>query len=74
MELEIFTGRTHQIRVHMSSLGHPVIGDHLYGGLDPMADRQLLHSWKLELIHPETKEVESYIADIPADIKSVIEI
>lgn len=74
VELELFTGRTHQIRVHMSSIGHPVVGDHLYGGLDPMADRQLLHSWKLELIHPETKEVVRYTAEIPADIKSVIEI
>lgn len=74
IELELFTGRTHQIRVHMSSIGHPVVGDHLYGGLDPMAKRQLLHSWKLELIHPETKEVVKYTAEIPDDINSIIKI
>lgn len=69
VKLELFTGRTHQIRVHMSSIGHPVLGDHLYGGLDKTADRQLLHSWKLELIHPDSKEKVCYEAPIPKDME-----
>ncbi|MFZ7946428.1 MULTISPECIES: RluA family pseudouridine synthase [Bacillaceae] len=49
------TGRTHQIRVHLSHFGHPIIGDTLYGG-QPVVNRQALHAAKLEFIHPMTKE------------------
>lgn len=47
VELELFTGRTHQIRAHMSLNGHPILGDTLYGGEDRRAKRQLLHAYKL---------------------------
>lgn len=58
VELELQTGRTHQIRVHMSYLGHPLIGDTLYGG-KPLAPRQALHAVKLTLHHPITNEMIS---------------
>ena len=48
------TGRTHQIRVHMSYIGHPLVGDTLYGKPSPLIDRQALHCYKLEFIHPIT--------------------
>jgi 23S rRNA pseudouridine1911/1915/1917 synthase len=49
------TGRTHQIRVHLSYLGHPIVGDTLYGGM-PIVKRQALHAVKLEFLHPFTQE------------------
>tara|TARA_Y100001970_G_scaffold42386_1_gene52806 strand:+ start:1424 stop:2335 length:912 start_codon:yes stop_codon:yes gene_type:complete len=48
IELELHTGRTHQIRVHMQAIGHPIIGDKLYGKKSSLIDRQLLHAYKLE--------------------------
>jgi RluA family pseudouridine synthase len=59
---EPLTGRTHQIRVHLAHLGNPVIGDVLYGG--PPSGRLWLHAWKLELLHPETKEIIEIKADL----------
>lgn len=54
--LQLETGRTHQIRVHMSYLGHPLCGDTLYGGTRQKIDRQALHSEQLSFIHPLTQE------------------
>ena len=62
------TGRTHQIRVHLSSLGHPILGDTLYGKKDTNIPRQLLHAHKVKFIHPLTKEPLTYTAPIPNDI------
>lgn len=57
VELKLETGRTHQIRVHMSHIGHPLIGDHLYGGYNPaLLDRQALHAYKLCFRHPVSGE------------------
>ena len=50
------TGRTHQIRVHFSSIGHPLLGDSLYYQRSPLINRQALHAYQLKLIHPITKE------------------
>jgi 23S rRNA pseudouridine1911/1915/1917 synthase len=87
--LEIFpqTGRTHQIRVHLSSIGHPVLGDPLYGRKgrpgtihDPVLkecvkkmDRQALHAQRLEFTHPRTGERVQFISPIPQDMKEVLE-
>lgn len=76
MECRIETGRTHQIRVHMASLGSPVIGDKTYGKsaldkqLDPIPARQMLHAWKLALYHPVTNERMHFEAPLPADLVS----
>jgi 23S rRNA pseudouridine1911/1915/1917 synthase len=86
--LEIFpkTGRTHQIRVHLSSIGHPVLGDPLYGRKgrpgaihDPALkeslkklNRQALHAQRLELTHPQTGERVQFVAPIPEDMSIVL--
>ena len=73
VELLLETGRTHQIRVHMSYTGHPVTGDTLYGGDDPdVIGRQALHAAKLSLIHPITKEPVEFEAPLPSDMKEAI--
>ena len=70
----IETGRTHQIRVHMASLGCPVIGDRVYGKsaldkrLDPVPQRQMLHAWKLALWHPTKGVKMEFTAPIPPDM------
>jgi len=57
------TGRTHQIRVHFSYIGHPVVGDTLYGG--PPAERMMLHAWTLSLVHPATMQRVTFEASPP---------
>lgn len=66
------TGRTHQIRVHFSHIGHPILGDTLYGSPSELINRQALHSYKLTFIHPVTKKVLSLEAPLPNDIKNII--
>lgn len=74
VELLLQTGRTHQIRVHMSHLGHPLIGDHLYGGYNPsLLDRQALHAYMLRFSHPVTGEPLEIKAPLPADMEKLIE-
>lgn len=65
LELNLETGRTHQIRVHMAHIGHPLVGDWLYGGRDSKElNGQLLHSSYLEFIHPMTNEIMKFYSDI----------
>ncbi len=74
VELLLETGRTHQIRVHMSHIGHPVLGDKLYGGEnDGLINRQALHAAKLKFIHPITKEPLKTEAPIPEDMRKCLE-
>lgn len=63
------TGRTHQIRVHLSAIGHPILGDTLYGNKSSNINRQLLHAYNVKFIHPITKIPANYVAPIPGDIK-----
>lgn len=67
--LRLETGRTHQIRVHMTSIGHPLIGDFLYNPGNKGMNRQALHAWHLSFIHPITKEAMELEAPVPADMK-----
>ncbi|PAD20435.1 RluA family pseudouridine synthase [Terribacillus saccharophilus] len=67
VEIKLATGRTHQIRVHMASLCHPLAGDTLYGGNTDVINRQALHSQQLRFIHPFTKRVLTFHSPIPAD-------
>lgn len=75
VELGLETGRTHQIRVHLAHIGHPVVGDEVYGGRRkrrgaagvPPAPRQLLHAWRLGFRHPARGEWLEFAAPIPAD-------
>ncbi len=62
------TGRTHQIRVHLSYIGHPILGDTLYGKESNLINRQALHAYKVSFIHPITKKNVTYMADLPNDI------
>jgi RluA family pseudouridine synthase len=69
---DLKTGRTHQIRVHMSEMGHPILGDYLYGSGSGEAARQLLHSWKLVFIHPRTKQEIIATSPLPEDFKQAL--
>lgn len=66
------TGRTHQIRVHMAHIGHPIFGDSLYGNVSNLINRQALHSCSIEFQHPITGKHLAITADLPEDIKKLI--
>ncbi|MBE5762730.1 MAG: RluA family pseudouridine synthase [Clostridiales bacterium] len=74
MEYELKTGRTHQIRVHSKFIGHPVVGDPVYGGSNKFnLNGQLLHAFKLELTHPRTKEHMEFFAPLPKYFEDVLD-
>lgn len=70
--VRLYTGRTHQIRVHLAHLGLPLWGDDLYGKTDLEINRPALHAVKLSFIHPRTKRRMSFTAAIPADIERLL--
>ncbi len=76
LECKLYTGRTHQIRVHMAYIKHPCVGDQLYGAGRPKADqnltRQFLHAYKLGLEHPITGEALHFIDPLPEDLATVL--
>ena len=80
-KMELETGRTHQIRVHMSHIGHPIIGDTVYGGGKTPFEKanasllngQCLHARELSFPHPVTKEIMHFEADLPKEFISLIE-
>ena len=67
------TGRTHQIRVHMSAIGHPLLGDTLYSTPSDLISRQALHSYKISFIHPITHQNIILQADLPEDMKKILD-
>lgn len=74
VEVQLVTGRTHQIRVHFAHLGHPVAGDPVYGrGEDLGIGRQALHAFKLRFAHPQSARELTFEAPIPADFRAAIE-
>lgn len=74
--LQLETGRTHQIRVHLKAIGHPVAGDPVYGSgrkqLGLTLNRQFLHAYQLKFTHPTTKVVLELEAPLPADLQAVL--
>ena len=66
------TGRTHQIRVHMNYIGHPLPGDFLYHNDRSEIGRQALHSWRLEFYHPITKELMKFEQPLPEDMRKLL--
>ena len=73
VELLLKTGRTHQIRVHMSYINHPLCGDELYGGNKKLISRVALHSYSISFFHPYTNELIKVTCPLPKDMKEVIE-
>ena len=73
IECKLHSGRTHQIRVHLHHLGHPVLGDKIYAPrFAKNLPRQMLHAWKLGFLHPRTDEWQSFEAPLPDDFKEAI--
>ena len=72
--VEVFpkSGRTHQIRVHFSAIGHPIAGDTTYGSKTKIDNRHFLHAKSIEIINPSTMKKEKYSAPIPNDLNETI--
>jgi 23S rRNA pseudouridine1911/1915/1917 synthase len=82
-EVQIHTGRTHQVRVHFQFLGHPLVGDAIYGArpnarlkelTDYAAPRVMLHARELSFIHPRTEEEMSFEAPLPKDFREALKV
>ena len=69
---ELVTGRTHQIRVHLSARGWPIAGDRVYGAPDARIDRQALHAWRVAMPHPVTRAAMAFEAPLPADLTALM--
>ncbi|MCK4258257.1 MAG: RluA family pseudouridine synthase [Halanaerobiales bacterium] len=72
VSLRLETGRTHQIRVHLSHIGHPLLGDTLYGGREELIKRHALHSWRITCKIPLTHETKKFTAPLATDMKELI--
>lgn len=76
LDVQLDTGRTHQIRVHMAYINHPVVGDKLYGYKKQKfnIEGQLLHAYSLEFMHPKTKEIVKFTAPLPEDFEKILSV
>ncbi|MGE5418412.1 MAG: RluA family pseudouridine synthase [Acidobacteriota bacterium] len=72
LELVLETGRTHQIRVHLAHIGHPIVGDTLYGQPSPLIERQALHAFRLTFTQPKTGQLLTFEAPLPDDMVKLI--
>ena len=73
LEVVLETGRTHQIRVHLSFIGHPLMGDGVYGRSSPLLDRQFLHANRLGFRHPATGEPVEFRSELPPELAAVLD-
>ena len=73
LELQLHTGRTHQARVHLAWLGHPIIGDTLYGKPAPNLPRQFLHAHQLAFTHPQTNQPLQFNSPLPPDLQTALQ-
>ena len=69
---ELVTGRTHQIRVHLSTKGWPIVGDRVYGAPHEAIARQALHAWRVSLLHPVTRDAIAIEAPMSADMQNLL--
>lgn len=74
VECKLSTGRTHQIRVHLASVGLPILGDRVYGASSELAPRQALHAYLLTFEHPVTLEAMSFVSPVPKDLEPIASI
>ena len=72
VECKLETGRTHQIRVHMASIGHSIIGDDLYGVSSTLINRQALHAYKIKFVHPVSRKEMVIESELPDDMKNIL--
>lgn len=72
IKCNLMTGRTHQIRVHFSSIGHPLIGDSLYGSKSSIMNRQALHSYHISFIHPIFHKIMDFYSNVPDDMNFLV--
>lgn len=73
LELRLYTGRTHQARVHMAWLGHPLLGDAVYGRRSPLLRRHFLHASRLAFAHPTSAEPLEFRSPLPPDLQNALE-
>lgn len=71
--LYLQTGRTHQIRVHMAYIGHPIVGDSLYGTKSNLITRQALHACKVSFVHPISKKHVNFESAFPQDMQLILQ-
>jgi len=73
LEVTPLTGRTHQIRVHLSAIGYPVVGDPAYGVRSPYLDRQFVHAYRLGFRLPSTGQYREFASPLPGDLEHALQ-